>query len=143
MLLGLSISELILPTILLLNITLFTFKTEIEKLLSHSTLQHNAISVAIITLPSILLFGYLITSVGIIITLYALILIIIAGYIFLIGFCANRKYIYGLAIILLLTSFLLNTIGFIEIASYTIVLFYLTIVLGIIKDLLYERIFEN
>lgn len=143
MLLGLSISELILPTILLLNIILFIFKSEFENFLKHFTNLNQILTIILLLTPLSLLFVILLLDIGLVTTFYSLLLVIITGYIFLIGFCSHRKYIYGLAIILLFISFTLNIVGFTGFASYTIVLFYLTIVLGILKDLFYAQIFEN
>ena len=143
MLLGLSVYDLLIPTILLLNIILVIFRNEIDSSITSLFSINLPLSLLIIASSPVIVLGYLIFSVGILNALYSIFLILIAGYIFLVGFCANRKYIYGLGILLLITSFTLYIIGFTAASSYTIVLFYLSMILGILKDLFYAQIFEN
>lgn len=62
---------------------------------------------------------------------------------FLYGFIVDRKYIYGLSLFFLVGAAIFSTARMNQISEYFGVLCYLLLVMGVFKDLLYEKIFNN
>ena len=61
---------------------------------------------------------------------------------FIAGFLVDRIYIYISAIIFLVCAAIVNTLGFSEIAELMAVICYLFLVLGVFRDVFYEKIFN-
>lgn len=70
-------------------------------------------------------------------------LILFSIWAFLYGFIVNRKYIYGLSLFFLVGAAVFSTIRMNQIAEYFGVLCYLLLVMGVFKDVFYEKIFNN
>jgi hypothetical protein len=72
-----------------------------------------------------------------------LLLSFISVILFLIAFLSNRVYIFLLAIILLILAPIFLILKLDSVAESFAVLIYLGILLGVLKDILYEKIFRN
>ncbi len=95
-----------------------------------------------------LLFGLTILVLGVLAVFYrlqflfAFPLLTFSFCVFLFGFHVDRKYIYTLALVFLISCPLLLLMNLNEIAEYNATLCYLLLVLGVLKDLVYSRIYE-
>lgn len=69
-------------------------------------------------------------------------IILFSIFVFLFGFLSNRKYIYLLALISLVMAPIMLILKLDSIADFFAQNFYLLLVLGVIKDIFYEKIFE-
>jgi len=69
-------------------------------------------------------------------------MILFSIFVFLFGFLSNRKYIYLLALISLVMAPIMLILKLDSIADFFAQNFYLLLVLGVIKDIFYEKIFE-
>jgi hypothetical protein len=62
---------------------------------------------------------------------------------FLVGFTANRAYIYILAIAFLIITLVFYILGRIEISETTAIISFLLLAMGVVKDVFYEKIFDK
>lgn len=62
--------------------------------------------------------------------------------IFLFGFLSNRKYIYMMALVSLVLTIIMLLLGVGKLADFFSQACYVLLVLGVLKDLFYEKIFE-
>lgn len=98
-----------------------------------------------ITLSIILVFSILVLLIlkGSFLSTVQIFFSIISVWVFLFGFLSNRQYIYMLALIFLVLCPVFLIAGLDEIAEYSAILSYLSLVLGVARDILYEKIIEN
>ena len=123
----------------LLIIALVIFKKELIRFADRFHLKYEWIiaTLLVITLP-IMAF-----EVGIMKFAINYLLILFCIWAFLYGFIVNRKYIYGLSLFFLVGAAVFSTARMNQISEYFGVLCYLLLVMGVFKDLLYEKIFNN
>ncbi len=69
-------------------------------------------------------------------------MIIFSLFVFLFGFLSNRKYIYLLALISLALTPIMLILKMEDVAEFFAQTCYLLLVLGVLKDIFYEKIFE-
>ena len=69
-------------------------------------------------------------------------MILFSLFVFLFGFLSNRKYIYLLALISLALTPIMLILKMEDVAEFFAQTCYLLLVLGVLKDIFYEKIFE-
>ncbi len=136
---GISLSELLLPTITIMGLITTLFHKEIAKL---AKLNPTYLKVSIL-LMLLLLLPIMAIEIGIIKFAINFVLIIFSLYVLFIGFLVDRKYIYISAIFFLVLAAITNTTGFEDFAEYMAVLCYLLLVMGVTKDIFYEKLFKT
>lgn len=135
---GITFFDIILTLLPISAIMAIFFNQQIKKI---ARLSINQINLLILGLTiSILLL--IMIKIGIMESVLNIILIIFCLAVFSAGFLVNRKYIYISSIIFLVFAAVLNTLGAEKIAEYMAVLCYLLLVLGVFKDIFYEKIFK-
>lgn len=135
---GLSTIDLVLPLTTLIAIFIVLFNDKLPKNLSVNN-NHLKLALLIVILGLFPLIGI---KIGIIKYAIDLSLLAFCVFVFFIGFLIDRKYIYISAIIFLIFAAIINTIGTSKLAEYFAVLCYLLLVLGVFKDLFYEKFFK-
>ncbi len=121
---------------LLLLLFLFPLEKPISKLLKT---QISKTHVFLALLSIILLILITTNSFGFVISLP---IIIFSFLVFLLGILSNRKYIYLLALISLALTPVMLILKLENIAEFFAQTCYLLLVLGVLKDIFYEKIFE-
>jgi hypothetical protein len=122
---------------LILIFTLFPLEDKVNKILELKTPKHFLITLALL-LVLVVLAAVLKTSF-----IINLILLAFAVWAFVFGFMIDRKYIYSLALIFLASVPFLLILKEEGIAEFCAILTYLLLVLGVLKDIFYEKIFTE
>jgi len=71
-----------------------------------------------------------------------LILLTFVTWAFITGFKIKREYIYGFSLIFLIASPILIKLGYTDMAEYSAATCFLLMILGVTKDIFYEKIFK-
>jgi hypothetical protein len=130
--------NILLSLIFILLLVLFLFP--LEKTLS-DILKAPVKKVKVFSILTILALGILFYVSGLHFIL-SLPMIIFSFFVFLLGFLSNRKYIYLLALISLSLTPVMLILKMEQIAEFFAQTCYLLLVLGVLKDVFYEKIFE-
>ena len=121
---------------LLLLLFLFPLEKPISKILKTKVNKTHIFSVLVILAISVLFY---ISKLEFILTLP---MVIFSLFVFLTGFLSDRKYIYLLALISLALTPIMLILKMDGIAEFFAQTCYLLLVLGVLKDIFYEKIFE-
>ena len=127
-----------LTLILFLILLLFLFPVEkpISKILKTSVNKTHIFSVLVFLSLSILFY---VSKLEFILSFP---MITFSLFVFLFGFLSNRKYIYLLALISLALTPIMLILKMEDVAEFFAQTCYLLLVLGVLKDIFYEKIFE-
>ena len=127
-----------LTLILFLILLLFLFPVEkpISKILKTSVNKTHIFSVLVFLSLSILFY---VSKLEFILSFP---MILFSLFVFLFGFLSNRKYIYLLALISLALTPIMLILKMEDVAEFFAQTCYLLLVLGVLKDIFYEKIFE-
>ncbi|MFZ2664585.1 MAG: hypothetical protein WAX66_04450 [Patescibacteria group bacterium] len=138
MFLGFMFKNIILGGLFALLFVFYLFPVDLflEKLLGIDIKKTYLLGLTLISLFIILCVFKLVPIFNIFITFF------IFGS-FLVGFSVDEKYMYTLALLFLGLTVLFVILKLSSLAEYTSTLCYLCMVLGIIRDLFYEKVFKN
>ena len=127
-----------LTLILFLILLLFLFPVEkpISKILKTSVNKTHIFSVLVFLSLSILFY---VSKLEFILSFP---MILFSLFVFLFGFLSNRKYIYLLALLSLAVTPIMLVLKMEDTAEFFAQTCYLLLVLGVLKDIFYEKIFE-
>jgi len=115
---------------------LFPLEKTISKLLKIHILKTHILSVLLLV---VLLVIAKISALGFIVSF---VLITFSFLVFLFGFLSNRKYIYMLALVSLSLTPIMLILKVDKLAEFFAQTCYLLLVLGVLKDVFYEKIFK-
>jgi len=121
---------------LLLLLFLFPLEKPISKILKTKVNKTHIFSVLVFLAISVLFY---VSKLEFILTLP---MVIFSLFVFLTGFLSDRKYIYLLALISLALTPIMLILKMDGIAEFFAQTCYLLLVLGVLKDIFYEKIFE-
>jgi len=121
---------------LLLLLFLFPLEKPISKILKTKVNKTHIFSILIFLAISVLFY---VSKLEFILTLP---MVIFSLFVFLTGFLSDRKYIYLLALISLALTPIMLILKMDGIAEFFAQTCYLLLVLGVLKDIFYEKIFE-
>lgn len=127
-----------LTLILFLILLLFLFPVEkpISKILKTSVNKTHIFSVLVFLSLSILFY---VSKLDFMLTLP---MVIFSLFVFLLGFLSDRRYIYLLALISLALTPVMLILKMDDVAEFFAQTCYLLLVLGVLKDIFYEKIFK-
>jgi hypothetical protein len=114
----------------------FPVEKPVSKLLKLSILK---IHILLSILLAVLLVTAKVATLGFLISL---VLIMFSFFVFLFGLLSDRKYIYTLALVSLALTPLMLILKIERLAEFLAQTCYLLLVLGVLKDTLYEKIFK-
>jgi len=120
----------------LLLLFLFPLEKLLSKLLQTPVKKTHIFSISIILVLGILFY---VSKLDFILSLP---MILFSFFVFLLGFLSNRKYIYLLALISLGLTPVMLILKMEDIAEFFAQTCYLLLVLGVLKDIFYEKIFK-
>lgn len=120
----------------LLLLFLFPLEKTISKLLKTGVNKTHIFSVLVFLSLSILFY---VSKLEFILSFP---MILFSLFVFLFGFLSNRKYIYLLALISLALTPIMLILKMEDVAEFFAQTCYLLLVLGVLKDIFYEKIFE-
>lgn len=121
---------------LLLLLFLFPMEKTVSKILKTNVNKARLFSILIFLSLSILFY---VSKLEFILSFP---MIVFSLFVFIFGFLSNRKYIYLLALISLALTPLMLILKMEDIAEFFAQTCYLLLVLGVLKDIFYEKIFE-
>lgn len=121
---------------LLLLLFLFPMEKTVSKILKTNVNKTHLFSILVLLSLSILFY---VSKLEFILSFP---MIVFSLFVFIFGFLSNRKYIYLLALISLALTPIMLILKMDDIAEFFAQSCYLLLVLGVLKDILYEKIFE-
>ncbi|MBW6441975.1 hypothetical protein K0B04_03700 [Patescibacteria group bacterium] len=127
---------LILVLFLLLLLILFPLENLISKILKTKISKVHIFSILVLVALSVIFY---VSKLDFILSLP---MIVFSFFVFLLGFLSERKYIYLLALISLGLTPIMLILKMEDIAEFFAQTCYLLLVLGVLKDIFYEKIFE-
>jgi len=121
---------------LLLLLFLFPIEKTLSRILKNGVTKIHIFSILIFLSLSILFY---VSKLEFILSLP---MIVFSSFVFLLGFLSDRKYIYLLSLISLALTPIMLILKIEDIAEFFAQTCYLLLVLGVLKDIFYEKIFE-